>query len=92
MSDLLYVFIGEFWENFEFVSLFFEKLYSDGYLQDVIDNVFWDLYIIKGLLDLFDIKFLMLLVYVVEDLLDSLRDGSMFLNELLCDLLLEVLD
>ena len=39
MSDLLHVFIGESRENLESASLLLEKLHSDGYSQDAIDNV-----------------------------------------------------
>ena len=48
MSDLLHVFIGESRENLESASLLLEKLHSDGYSQDAIDNVFRDLHTIKG--------------------------------------------
>ena len=92
MSDLLHVFIGESRENLESASLLLEKLHSDGYSQDAIDNVFRDLHTIKGSSDLFDIKPLTSLAHAAEDLLDSLRDGSTPLNESLCDLLLEALD
>lgn len=63
-----------------------------GLVFECVDKIFCDLYIIKGFFDLFDIKFLICLVYVVEDLFDSVRFNEVIYSDDIGDLLFEVLD